>query len=104
MAHRTQLIGNVNETLTPWLLRKYYPKKKEERQTDNNEKKQLSAEDAYLEQLQKEATLPQYELFGDYAEMAQQVRAGRYSLHQDFRISVSFCSSATWCCGALAGP
>lgn len=54
-------------------MQKVLPKIKEKKQGKEKIEKDLSEEDAYVQQLQKEAGLPQYNLFDDYSEMALQV-------------------------------
>lgn len=72
----TQAIGTLTETVVPILTRaateQVSSSKKEEKLLASD----APAERTFLKQIREEAALPQYETFGDYAEMAQQVRNG----------------------------
>lgn len=101
----TQVIGNVNEAITPFVLRRLYPKLKEQKQENKKTDSESSEEDVYIRQVQKEAGLPQYDLFGDYSEMALQVRAAPLSIRTGIIAEMSALerSSVTSCFGAPAG-
>jgi len=74
----TQIIGFVNEVVVPFAMR-FVSTKVNDRRESKGEKRSTDAaqndesqEKEYLERIRKEASLPEYSTFLDYAEMVQQ--------------------------------
>jgi anoctamin-10 len=68
-----QIIGAVTETIVP-LISRFASSKVSNGSSETSFTKTDKPEEAkFLDRIRKESALPQYELFGDYAELVQQV-------------------------------